>query len=104
MIPFIGIGRTSAGRLRLPLTSPGNRASHLDDIESVASSEASDGSHGGSRPRSREAATTREFCPSTLLRDTTCTHSRGYSQEEVAEASYKRKESLEPPHASPRQG
>ena len=73
--------------------SPGSKASPpLDDIESVASLETSDGSHGGSRPRFREASTSRDADP--LLH--TSTHSGGYGQEEVPEASRKRKESLGP--------
>ena len=74
------------------LSSPGSEASsHQDDIELVASSEAS----GGSRPHSREASTSRDSCPSNPPHDTS-THSRGYGQEEVPKASRKRKASLGP--------
>ena len=58
----------------LPSFSPDSEvSSHQDDIELVASSEASDGSHGGSRPCYRETSTSRDADP---LHDTS-THSGG---------------------------
>ena len=78
-------------------SSPGSEASSpLGDIGSVASSsETSDGLHGGSRPHSREASTTRDSCPSNPPRDTS-THSGGYGQE-IPEASRKRKRAWDLP-------
>ena len=80
----------------IPLFSPYSEvSSHLDDAESVTSSEVSKGSHGGSRPHSRETS------PDPPL--DTSTHSGGYGLEEAPMVAHKRTEPGTSP-ASPRQG